>query len=302
MSANHVLYDLPGPKAVRRDRIYNVVFTLVFVALLAWFVQGAYERGLFNDRWSVLWDPHKGQTASGLWWDSLLMRGIVGTLTPVLIAIPIVMVLAVVVTTMRASLRWWFRIPARVLTEVFRGVPVLLVILFGVLALDWKSMHAVVLGLVVYNTAVVAEILRAGIAALPSGQKEAGLSVGLTPLQTTLQIQLPQAVRIMLPALVSQAVVLLKDSSLGFIIGYPELLTTIKNNYNFFGEQSKVVFVLVGFVLYVGLNLAVSRLAHWLERKMGSKTKVLVAPGARVGGGVVAAGLGGDTRTGNSHT
>lgn len=298
MSAQQVLYDKPGPKAIRRDKVYNVVFTLAFLAVLAWLAYGAYQRGIFDDRWQVLWNPSRGQSAGDVW-TSLLVRGVWGTLQPVLIAIPIVMVLAVLLTIMRTSLRWYARVPARVLTEVFRGIPVLLVILFGVLALDLPSLQAVVVGLVVYNTAVVAEILRAGIAALPSGQREAGLSVGLRPLQVVMQIQLPQAVRIMLPALVSQAVVLLKDSSLGFIIGYPELLTTLKNNYNYFGEPTKVVFVLVGAAMYIGLNMTVSRLAHWLELRMSSRSKELVGSGPGVAGGVTAAGIGANTRTGD---
>jgi glutamate transport system permease protein len=296
MSAQQVLYDKPGPKAVFRDKIYNVVFTLLFLILIGWVVYTANQRDIFNDRWSVLWDPPRSQTVWDVW-SSLLITGMWGTLKPVLMAIPVVLVLATIITVMRTSTRWWTWLPARILTEVFRGLPVLLVILFGVLALDMQPLNAVVLGLVLYNMAVVAEILRAGIAALPDGQREAGLSIGLTPLQTTLQIQLPQAVRIMLPALVSQAVVLLKDSSLGFIIAYPELLTTLKNNYNYFGEQSKVVFVLVGAALYIGINMLVSRLAHWLERKLGSRTKAIAATPPKVPGGVLAAGVGVNTPT-----
>lgn len=300
MSAQQVLYDKPGPKAVFRDKIYNVVFTLLFLGLIAWIIYTANQRGVFNDRWSVLWDPPRNQTAWDVW-SSLLLTGVWGTLKPVLISIPIVMVLATLITIMRASSRWWSRLPARVVTEVFRGIPVLLVMYFGVIYLQMKPLNAVVLGLVVYNMAVVAEILRAGIAALPSGQREAGLSIGLTPLQTMLRIQLPQAVRIMLPALVSQAVVLLKDSSLGFIIGYSELLSTGKNNYNYFGEQSKVVFVLVVAALYIGINMLVSRFAHWLERRLGSRSKELAAEDPKVPGGVMAAGIGANTRTGDDH-
>ncbi|WP_447410660.1 ABC transporter permease subunit, partial [Clostridium perfringens] len=88
----------------------------------------------------------------------------------------------------------------------------------------------------------------------PSGQREAGLSIGLTPLQVLMRIQLPQAVRIMLPALISQIVVLLKDTSLGFIIAYVELLTITKRNYNFFGESTTVVFVTVSAVIYILVN------------------------------------------------
>jgi len=296
VSAQQVLYDKPGPKAIFRDKIYNVVFTLAFLALIAWIIYTANQRGVFNDRWSVLWDPPRNQTAWDVW-SSLLITGLWGTLKPVLIAIPIVMVLATVITVVRTSTKWWARVPARVVTEVFRGIPVLLVMYFGVIALEMKPLHAVVLGLVVYNMAVVAEILRAGIAALPNGQREAGLSIGLTPLQTTMQIQLPQAVRIMLPALVSQAVVLLKDSALGFVIAYTELLTTGRRNYNYFGEESKVVFILVIAAMYIGINMLVSRLAHWLERRLGSRSKVVVAEAPKVPGALTAGGVGLEART-----
>lgn len=300
-----VLYDAPGPRSKRRDRMFTVIFTLVFVALIAWVVYTAYQRGIFDDRWSVLWNPGKGQTTNDLWVTSILVNGVWGTLKPVLIAIPIASALALGITIFRQSPYWIARVPARVVTEVFRGIPVLLMMLFGVIALDIELMWGVVLGLVLYNMAVVAEILRAGIAALPSGQREAGLSIGLSPLQTLLRIQLPQAIRIMLPALISQIVVLLKDSSLGFIVGYSELLRTGKDNYNFFGERTTVVFILVVSLIYIMINMSVSRLATYIEGRMRTKSKTVA--GLRVEGkadgppgGVTAAGIGANTRTADS--
>lgn len=287
---NAVLYDKPGPKAKARDRLFTVVFATVFAALAAWVVYTAFGRGIFNDRWSVLWDPAKGQTAYDVWVTSILISGIWGTLKPVIIAIPIALVLALILTILRQSPIWIARVPARVATEVFRGIPVLLVMYFGVIALEIDPLWAVVLGLAVYNMAVVAEILRAGIAALPSGQREAGLSIGLTPLQTMLQIQLPQAVRIMLPALISQIVVLLKDSSLGFIIGYSDLLKTGKDNYNFFGEPTTVVFILIISVIYILINMSVSRLATYIEGQMRTKSKTV----AGLGGGPAVQAPGGN--------
>ena len=277
-SDNAVLYDTPGPRAKARDRLFTVIFTLVFVALIAWIIYTAYQRDIFNDRWSVLWDPGKSQTAYDVWVNSIL-RGVWGTLKPVIIAIPIALLLALILTILRQSPHGIARIPARVVTEVFRGIPVLLIMFFGVLALKLDPLWAVVLGLVVYNMAVVAEILRAGIAALPRGQKEAGLSIGLSPLQTMLRIQLPQAVRIMLPALISQIVVLLKDSSLGFIIGYSDLLKTGKDNYNYFGEKTTVVFILVISVIYILINMSVSRLATYIEGRMRTKSKTVAGLG-----------------------
>ncbi|WP_430867077.1 amino acid ABC transporter permease [Demequina aurantiaca] len=292
-----VLYEAPGPRAKARDKIFTVVFTLVFLALAVWAAYTAYGNGIFDDRWAVLVDPPGKSTAHDVWFNSLLMSGIWGTLKPVLIAIPIALFLALVLTILRQTPFWVARVPARVVTEVFRGIPVLLIMYFGVLALKLDPLWAVVLGLVVYNMAVVAEILRAGIAALPSGQREAGLSIGLSPLQTLLRIELPQAVRIMLPALISQIVVLLKDSSLGFIIGYSELLKAGKDNYNFFNEPSKVVFITVVGVLYIIINMSVSRLATYIEGRMRTKSKTVAGLGveAKAGaeGGNVKMAMGG---------
>ncbi len=303
------LYDHPGPKAILRDRIYNVVFTAGFLALGAWFAYTAYQRGIFDDRWTILWDPSiayptKGQTAGDVW-SSLLVTGLLqGTLKAVVIAIPIVVVLALVIAVARASGSRAARGIARVFTEVFRGLPVLLVMFFSLVFFGLEPLIAVVTGLVVYNSAVVAEILRAGIAALPAGQREAGLSIGLTPLQVLLRIQLPQAVRIMLPALISQIVVLLKDTSLGFIIAYVELLTITKRNYNFFGEETTVVFISVSAIIYILVNMSLGWLARLVERRLSAGRRALtdtdgepVAPA----GGVSAPGLGASARPGNSQ-
>ncbi len=280
MSApKHVLFDVPGPKAILRDKIYTGVFSVVMVGLLVLLVYTAYARGIFDDRWQVLWDPQRGgQTAADVW-HSMLVRGLLlGTLKAVVIAVPIVAVTATILVIARVSAKRLMRAIAYLFTHIFRGIPVLLTMYFGVIALNLSPLVSVVLGLAVYNTAVVAEILRAGIAALPKGQREAGLSLGLRPLPVLLRIELPQAVRIMLPALVSQIVVLLKDTSLGFIIAYYELLTVTKNNYNYFGEVTTVVFVLTAAVIYVSVNMAVSRLAHWLEGRL-SRTRASAGVG-----------------------
>ncbi len=301
MSApQNVLFDVPGPRAILRDKIYTLVFSVVILGLLGWLVYTAYQRGIFDGRWQVLWDPQKGSQTAADVWHSLLVRGLLeGTLSAVAISVPIVAVTATFMVIARLAPHRLISGTASVFTHVFRGIPVLLVMYFGVLALELSSLVSVVLGLVVYNTAVVAEILRAGIAALPKGQREAGLSLGLSPLSVLLRIQLPQAVRIMLPALISQIVVLLKDTSLGFIIAYPELLTVTKNNFNYFGESTTVVFVLASAVIYILVNMSVSRLAHWLEGRL-SRTRTLVGVDgipAVPAGGVDAAGIRANTRT-----
>ncbi|MFN3866967.1 MAG: amino acid ABC transporter permease, partial [Demequina sp.] len=163
---------------------------------------------------------------------------------------------------------------ATIVTEIFRGLPVLLMLVLARLGFGWSGLASVVFGLVVYNMAVVAEILRAGLAALPAGQREAGLSIGLSTMRTTILIELPQAVRIMLPALVSQLVVLLKDSSLGYIIAYPELLRQIRQMRDYFGDRYTIPVFLVGAAVYILINVLVSRLAIWLEGRMRRTKRV----------------------------
>ena len=121
---------------------------------------------------------------------------------------------------LRISLIAWIRIPTQVVLEFLRGMPVVLMMLFVLLVFGTSSFMAVVAGLVLYNAAIFAEILRAGIQSLPKGQREAGLAIGLTSFQSRMLIELPQAVRRMMPSLVAQLVVLLKDTSLGYIVAY----------------------------------------------------------------------------------
>ena len=150
-------------------------------------------------------------------------------------------------------------------------MPVLLMMFFGLLALGLSAFGAVVFGLVLYNGAIVAEILRAGLVALPRGQVEAGMAIGLTRWQTLRLVQFPQVVRLMLPSLISQFVVLLKDSSLGFIVGYPELLRSMQLNYSFFGDRYRFPLFVVVLAIYLTVNITLSRLAIVLERRTSGR-------------------------------
>lgn len=264
-----VLYDAPGPKARRRSTVIAVVVIAIIVAVLAWVIFSLNRRGIFDDRWMIFIDPPKSATAADVW-SSLLIRGLGATLLAAAIAAPIALLLGCGAVMLRTSLNPVLRGIANVVIEFFRGIPVVLMMLFVLLVFGVPALWAVVIGLVIYNTAIFAEILRAGVVALPNGQREAGLAVGLTPFQTFRTIQLPQAVRSMLPSLISQLVVLLKDSSLGFIVGYAELLRTIQLNQNFFGNSALFPLFFVGAGIYIAINVLLSRVAIWLDRR-GSK-------------------------------
>ena len=264
-----VLYDVPGPAARRRERIGSVVGLILVLALVALAVRYAAGRGIFEaERWDVLYAPPKRQTAADVW-RSMVIQGLGATLRAAALAAPLALVLGLVLALWRTTRHTWLRLPAIGVIELFRGLPVLLMMLFGLLAFGWSAFAAVVFGLVAYNMAVIAEILRAGLASLPRGQSEAAYAIGLSRSQTLFTILLPQAVRTMLPSLIAQLVVLLKDTSLGFIVGYPELLKSIQNNAQYFGNSYYIALFVVGASIYLAVNIALTRLAVWLERRTG---------------------------------
>ncbi len=276
-----VLYDAPGPAARRRERWGSTLVVLAVLLVLALGIRSAAGRGVFDaEHWAVLWSPPKNQSAADVW-RSILVVGLGATLRAAVVAAPLAMLLglglAVWRTTSMRGLRW----AAASVIELFRGLPVLLMMLFALLGFGWSAFAAVVFGLTVYNMAIFAEIVRAGLAALPAGQREAALAVGLRPSQALRLVLLPQALRTMAPSLVAQLVVLLKDSSLGFIVGYGELLKAIQNNTYYFGNTSLVPLFTIGAGTYLVVNISLSRLALRLQRRRGRPVPagaLLVAP------------------------
>jgi glutamate transport system permease protein len=266
-----VLYDAPGPVTRRRELIGSVIGAIILLALALVALQFAAGRGVFEaDRWDVLYDPPKDQTAANVW-RSMLVRGLGATLRAAAVAAPMALVLGLFLALWRTARLVAVRIPAIVVIELFRGLPVLLMMFFGLIALRLSAFEAVVFGLVVYNMAIIAEILRAGLASLPKGQAEAAYAIGLTRGQALRTVLLPQAVRNMLPSLIAQLVVLLKDSSLGFIIGYAELLKSVQNNAQYFGNRYFVALFVVGAGIYLVVNITLSRVAIWVQRR-GAQT------------------------------
>lgn len=264
-----VLYDTPGPRAKRRNVLYTVVF-VVLLALLVWWV------------WSTLSD--KNQLDWALWspfftdanaWTTYLLPGLGNTLKAAALAMVIALPLGAFFGIARLSDHRWVRGPAGVVVEFFRAIPVLILMVFAnqfysdytTIDSDSRPLYAVVTGLVLYNASVLAEVVRAGILALPRGQTEAAQAIGLRKGQTMSSILLPQAVTTMLPAIVSQLVVIVKDTALGgAVLNFTELLSarkTLAANY------ANVIpsFVVVA-VIFILLNLLLTTLASWLEGRL----------------------------------
>jgi glutamate transport system permease protein len=171
------------------------------------------------------------------------------------------------------------RLTFTAITEIFRAVPVLVMMMllyYGLpsVGVRMEPYWAVVIALVAYNGSVLAEALRAGIEAIPRGQSEAGYAVGLRKTGVMRFILLPQAVRAMLPVIVAQLVVTMKDTALGFIITYPELLYLAKqlsSNVEFERPLLQSAFVIGG--IYIIMCLLLSGLAKWLEHRLSRSAK-----------------------------
>lgn len=271
--SSSVLFDAPGPKARRLSRILSLVVILIVAGVLAWGIvilaaprvsSGISLPGLFDpSRWNIFADPR-------VWRDIGL--GVLATLQAAGLGAVLAVVLGIAFSTLRTSIHAWVRVPTTIVLEFFRGIPVLLLMFFILLASSFGAYWAVVLALGIYNGAIIGEALRAGLASLPRGQREAGLSVGLTRLQTKTYIEFPQAFRQMLPVIVAQLVVLLKDTSLGYIVGYNELVRTTMNQMSsFYGNRYLFSLFLVTLVIYLAINLSLSAFARRLARKRVSR-------------------------------
>ena len=259
-----VLYDVAGPRGRRRILIGSVAGLVLVALVVGVAVARLAAKDVFEaERWRVL-------TRSDLL--ELLGRGLGATLRAAAVAMVLAMALGALLAVGRLSRRRWLAVPAGAWVELFRGLPLLLVILFLFLGLPAagvtiSTFWALVGGLTLYNSAVLGEIFRAGVLSLPKGQTEAAYAIGLRRGQTLRLILLPQAVRRMLPALISQGVTLLKDTSLGFVIAYAELLRTGRNAVEFLGGPYSIPVYTAIAVVYIAVNASLSFLARWLDRR-----------------------------------
>ncbi len=262
-----VLYDVPGPKARRRSLIGGTIGTAVVVAAAVAVVLRLASRGQFEaEKWKPFQDPDILEA---------LGKGVLATLKAAGLAIALALVLGALLAVGRLAGARPVRLVSTGVVELFRAIPLVLLILFFFFRFgDTLGRYGALVGaLALYNGAVLAEVFRAGILAVPRGQSEAAAALGLRRSQTMRLILVPQAVRTMLPAIVAQCVVALKDTALGFIIAYPELLRTGQLIYN--GFFNIIPTALVVAAIYVAMNLLLSRLAIWLERRQSRVRPVI---------------------------
>ena len=281
MSTPSVLYDAPGPRARRRAAVGGAIATLAVVILLGVAVKRLSDQGQFAGQ---LWGPilNPSDDSFLLVWK-LIGKGVLATLTAAVLAIAFSLLIGGVVGVARMMLGRRSRIPIVGLIELLRGLPVVITIYFASrvlpeLGVDLTGMPGgsglwfLIIGLTAYNCVIIAEIIRAGVASLPGGQREAALAIGLTPGATMRLVLLPQAVRVMLPALISQLVVILKDTSLAAVLGlYTELLR--QGNLIALNLHNPIQILSVVGVIFILVNYSLSRLATWVDQRSVRKIK-----------------------------
>ncbi|MDT7584178.1 MAG: glutamate transport system permease protein [Pseudonocardiales bacterium] len=261
-----VLYDTPGPKARVRNASLGVVGTILGVAVVAFVVYRFVATGQFS--------PRKWEWIQYVEIQKTVLAALSNLLQAFAMGAVLALLLGSVLAACRLSDHRWISRPATAVVEFFRAVPLLVMIFlfyYGLppaTGITVSAFWAVVLGLTLYNGSVLAEIFRAGVASLPRGQSEAAYALGMRKTQVMSFVLLPQAIRVMLPTIVSQLVVLLKDTALGFLIGFQELLFVART----LGSQGQFNFpiipvAIVVAILYIAMCLLLSALAKYLEQR-----------------------------------
>ncbi|PSJ26499.1 amino acid ABC transporter permease [Streptosporangium nondiastaticum] len=268
------LYDIPGPRARRRHLVYGLAATVVILGIVAWVLYLLFDTHQFT---AEKWRPF---VYEGI--QEMLLRGLGNTLKAFAYAAVLSLALGGLLAAGRLSDHRIVRWIATVFVEFFRAMPVLVMIFFVFVALKVQPLPALVTGLTLYNGSVLAEVFRSGVNSVDRGQREAAYALGMRKTQVMGHVLVPQALRAMLPTIISQLVVALKDTSLGFLITYEEFLHAgklIASNLDYGLPFIPVVMIISP--IYIGMCMLLSWLATWVAKRQRRSLKteaVEVAP------------------------
>ena len=298
-----VLYDAPGPRARRTVAIGTAVALVALAGLVVLAVLQLGANGqLDGEKWGPLYNPANPYFVAT--WGAL-GTGLATTVTAAAITLVLALVIGTLLAVARVTSTRAFRWLVVGVVELLRGLPVVITIYFASrvlpeIGISLPPLWYLVVGLTAYNCVIIAEIIRSGIAALPRGQSEAAYAVGMSRLQVVRLVLLPQAFRIMLPALISQLVVIVKDTSLGFVVfGFSEFVRAANTVIQFYGGQLGINLALQMYVtvalVFILINYGLGKLAEYVDRRssrQGRTPRDAVAAQRAVGAGA-AAGVGG---------
>ena len=256
------LGDVLGPRGRRRTLIASVVSGAVLVGLLVLAVKRFDDTGQLDaEKWEVFKDPDVVE---------FMLVGLRNTLYLFLVSAVLTLAVGILAALGRLSRLRPVRWVASTYVELLRATPLLLLILFASLVLpeygiDLPLFWYAVIGLTLYNGAVMAEIFRAGILSLEKGQSEAAFAIGLSYWQAMRLVVVPQAVRRMVPALINANVTLLKDTSLAYVVAYEELLRRGRIVGEFANNPLQALIVVAA--MFIVVNATLSWVARRLERR-----------------------------------
>ena len=265
-SMRDALYEAPGPKTQRKILVGTVISGVAVAALLAFVVMRFYVTGQLDARyWYFFAQPTT--------W-AYLLRGFAGTARVALTAGAISLILGLLLMLGRTSHLRVLSAVCRVVIDFFRGVPSLLLIYFFFLVvpqygISMPAFWMLALPVALAASGVLAEVLRAGVNAVPKGQVEAALSLGLSPMKTTFKIVLPQAIRFVIPSLISQLVVVVKDTTVAYVVSYPDLMQNARVLISNYDSLVSVYFVIA--VVYILINFAINQASVAVARRSGAK-------------------------------
>lgn len=267
-----LLFDVPGPKARRRHKILSAVTVVVVAAFLGLVVWRFASTGQFDyELWEVFVTPA---------YIEFILEGLYYTLLAAVMAIAGALVFGLLFGVGKLSDHAWVRLPCWVVVEFFRAVPlyILITYLWALYRFQIELLAPLVIGLILYNGSVLAETFRAGINAVPKGQVEAAYALGMRKSAVMRIVQLPQAIKIMTPAIISQCIVALKDTSLGYIIVAPGLTYAGRQIWREFDNHLQVALVLGA--IYIILNLCLEQLGRFAQRRLTESRTVQGDAGA----------------------
>lgn len=261
-----VLYEAPGPKTHRRMVVGTIVSALVVLWLVYLVWHQFYVTGQFAPRyWSFF--------AQWPTWR-FLIDGFRGTIAVAVTAGVISLVLGMLLMLGRVSENRALSAVCRVVIDFFRGVPSLLLIYFFFLivpqyGIKMPSFWMLTLPVALAAAGVLAEVFRAGVNAVPKGQVEAAYSLGLTRGKVMRRIVLPQAIHYVIPSLISQLVVVVKDTTVAYVVSYPDLMQNARVLITSYDSLVSVYFVVA--IIYILINYAINQASAYVSRRMGVK-------------------------------
>lgn len=265
-SMRDALYEEPGPRTRRRIVVGTVLSALLVIAGVAAIIRQFYVTGQLAPRyWSFF-----------LEWTTwrFLLQGLLGTVEVAITAGVIALVLGLLLMLGRTSGVAPLSVVCRVVTDFFRGVPSLLLIYFfffvpAQLGLKMPSFWMLALPVALAASGVLAEVFRAGVNAVPKGQVEAAVSIGLSPAKTMFKIVLPQAVRYVIPSLIAQLVVVVKDTTVAYVVSYPDLMQNARVLITSY--DALVSMYLVVAVIYILINYLINKASVYVANRTGVK-------------------------------